>query len=178
MLSGAGVVLACPGTPFVLASSHRVRIHSGVRGPSAVEEVSLRTRWAPKTSRGSRFAGGQDGREHTKGKRPSDTAQDTSGDLNTVPCALSQGKRDDSSFDIDCPGTARFRCWRERDTVPTGEHDATLLLRTTCMPCDASGGGSQQHPSRQCAGFTARGGSLPCSQKGLAPRCGRSTVPR
>lgn len=39
----------------------------------------------------------------------------------------------------------------------------------TCIPYDASGGGSQQRPSRQCEGCTARGVSLPCSQKGLAP---------
>ena len=57
---GQGWFCVAQKTPFVLASSHRARIHSGVRGPSAVEVVSLRTRWAPKACRGSRFAGGQE----------------------------------------------------------------------------------------------------------------------
>jgi hypothetical protein len=109
-----------PRTPFVLW------VHSGVRGlRQSSEELAH-----PRLPRGSRFAGGRESRQHEGERRPSDTAQDASVDLNTVPCVLSQDIHD-SSFDINCPGTRRAQGTRAREetTRTQQELDATLVLR-------------------------------------------------
>ncbi len=92
---GQGWFCVAQKTPFVLASSHRARIHSGVRGPSAVEVVFLRTRWAPKTCRGSRFAGGQERPGAPKRNDPATRPRRQAAILTRLPAHYHR-QRDDS----------------------------------------------------------------------------------